>query len=156
MVSCLPPGVRLTIVVDCCLPSGVLELPFVCDPQRGWVECLNPQHVACDAICFGAATDEELSPEELRALRSRAGGPITTAFLQALQHLASQRRLVTYLELLSQVQAQLQQEGLRRRVQLSVTQTFDPSCRLFRFFDAIPNGNAEIGLRSRRAHRSLR
>jgi len=153
----LPAGVRLTALMDCCVPTAVMELPFVCDTEQGWLEDPYAWHVACDAVCLSASPNEDLGPTELQALCTRSEGVIVESFLTALQDLAGQRRgRVNYLELLEQMQFFLKQQPLPRRARLSATQLFDPSSRPFRFFDAIPNGHREIGLRRPKLHRSLR
>lgn len=157
LVRSLPAGVRLTVVIDTCLPCSCLELPLVCETGRGWVADSNPWHTAGDVICFGAAPDEELSAEALRALRGRPGGAITTALLQALHDLAARRQgRVTYLEVLEAANQRLRELGLERRLQLSSAQTFHPGRRHFKFSDAVPNGQAHIGLQRPRRHRSSR
>lgn len=34
----LPAGVRLTAIMDSCLPCAVMELPYICHPEQGWLE----------------------------------------------------------------------------------------------------------------------
>lgn len=156
LVRPLPAGCRLTAIVDCSVPCSCLELPYVCDPSRGWVEDPTPHHVECDAVCFSAAPDEELTADELQTLQGRPG-LITSGFLDALHQIAARRQgPATFLELLAQVREQIGRAGFCRQPVLSASQAFDPTRRHFRFFDPVPNGNAELGLRAPRLHRSLR
>jgi len=156
LVRCLPPSVRLTALVDCCLPCLCLDLPRVCDPrqQGGWQEVPNPYHTLGDVVCISAEPDVEPSMEELTALRSRYSGVVTSAFTTALQDLASQREGPrTYLDLYQTLERRLKTD--MRRPRLAVSQPFDAKQRTFRFFDALPNMNAEVGLRSPKKHHWL-
>jgi len=156
LVRCLPPSVRLTALVDCCLPSLCLDLPRVLDPgqQGGWQEVPNPYHTLGDVVCISAEPDVEPSMEELTALRSRYSGVITSAFTIALQDLASQRKgPKTYLDLYRTLERRLKTDS--RRPRLVVSQPFDAEQRKFRFFDALPNMNEEVGLSRPKKHHWL-
>mmetsp|Transcript_40072 Transcript_40072/g.114537 ORF Transcript_40072/g.114537 Transcript_40072/m.114537 type:complete len:396 (-) Transcript_40072:96-1283(-) len=151
LVRPLPAGARLTVLVDCCLPSCLLDLAWACD-GRGWREALEPQHAEGDCVCLSAEPLEDISPEGLQELRRRPSGLLTEAFCDGLQQLAQLRRgPVTHLELLEEVRGQLCNSGHLRRPRLSASQAFDPA-RTFRFSDAVPNGNAEVGLRRPKQH----
>lgn len=158
LVRELPSGVRLTMLIDSCLPCICPELPFIYElPKAQWAEEENPWHSAGDVICIGAELDEieDLQPERLCALRDLEEGLVTSCFLQAIQSLAQQRKgPVTYLALISEVQEQLHSRGFQRRVRFSASQAFELDKRAFRFFDALENSNPEVGLRSKKIHRS--
>ena len=136
LVQPLPPYVRLTMLIDCCIPCLCPELPLLYDLQQDrWVlGSATPSHG--DVICL-AAVGSEMTMEDLQQIRAAEQGLVTSAFLQAMQQLAQQRKgPVTYQELVSEASQHLQPYA-HRGLQLSVTQMFDPNVRTFRFFDAI-------------------
>lgn len=154
LVRPLPPSSRLTALIDCCIPFVCLDLPWVCDPERGWVEESNPYHTLGDVICFSGQPDEEISNEGLQALRGRPAGIVTEAFIHALQEIAKRRSgPANYMELGAQMYDKFQESGHARQLRLSVSQPFDLAARNFRFFDASPNSNAEVGIQSKRKPR---
>jgi len=155
LVRNLPAGVRLTAIVDTCVPGVTLKLPWSFDVQ-GWVEESDAYHTFGDAVCFSLQPVEDLSSELLRSLCALPGGVITTAFLQTLKTLAFQKRSVTYVELFEQLHKELMASGLGWKARLSVSQAFDPSRRPFRFSDAVPNGNGTVGLSVHRHHKAPR
>ncbi|OLP96648.1 Metacaspase-1 [Symbiodinium microadriaticum] len=132
----LPAHVRLTMLLDCCIPCLCPELPLLYDlEQDRWVVGSSASSSA-DVVCFSAA-GSEMTLEELNQLRMAEHGFVTSAFLQAMQQLAQQRKgPVTYQELVSEASQHLRPLA-HRALQLSVTQMFDPNVRTFRFFDAI-------------------
>lgn len=139
LVRHLPAGVRLTALIDCCNPGSCMNLPFSCSPELGWVEEPNPWHTLGDVILLHARS-ESATPVGA----SQPSGVVTTTFLQAMREIAERRRgPVTYLELVSQILEIMR--GHELRPCLSASQAFDPTARTFRFFDAVPNGNQDLG-----------
>ncbi|CAE7387312.1 MCA1 [Symbiodinium sp. CCMP2456] len=132
----LPAHVRLTMLLDCCIPCLCPELPLLYDVEQDrWVVGGSASSSA-DVVCFSAA-GSDMTPEQLNQLRMAEHGFVTSAFLQAMQQLAQQRKgPVTYQELVSEASQHLRPFA-HRALQLSVTQMFDPNVRTFRFFDAI-------------------
>ena len=132
----LPAHVRLTMLLDCCIPCLCPELPLLYDVEQDrWVAGSSASSSA-DVVCFSAA-GSDMTLEELNQLRMAEHGFVTSAFLQAMQQLAQQRKgPVTYQELVSEASQHLRPLA-HRALQLSVTQMFDPNVRTFRFFDAI-------------------
>eukprot|EP00439_Symbiodinium_sp_Y106_P058719 s4459_g8.t1 len=132
----LPAHVRLTMLLDCCIPCLCPELPLLYDVEQDrWVVGSSASSSA-DVVCFSAA-GSDMTMEDLHQLRMAEHGFVTSAFLQAMQHLAQQKKgPVTYQELVSEASQHLRPFA-HRALQLSVTQMFDPNVRTFRFFDAI-------------------
>jgi len=154
LVHGLPPDVRLTALLDCCHPGVAMGLPFLgCVPVEAPAVALEVTLQAAaavgDVICFALCADEqELNSVMARALYSRTGGVLTTAFARTMGALAArQQGPVTYLELLVELQGQVRSDGVvpARRPQLSVSRAFDPSARAFRLSDAHPAAAAAEG-----------
>lgn len=157
LVRDLPSGVRLTILVDCCIPGPTANLPFVCDPRRGWLHELDACHSQGDVISLSAFYAGEFPTNSLEVLCGRPGGALSMAFVGALVELARRSAgPVTYMDLLTQMREQFKHFGLAWQPQLSTTQKFNPCVRTFRVSDATPNQNSEFGLRTRKRHRQLR
>lgn len=142
LVSTLPKGVRLTMLVDCCVPCSCPQLPFQWNAQSlQWSEDADASSLAptaaADIVGLGGASEAEMSPEQLTEALRAEQGPITEAFLQAMQELAARRKgPVTFAELLEGASLRLQGTA-HAFLQLSATRLFDPKSRSFRFFDAI-------------------
>eukprot|EP00928_Gymnodinium_smaydae_P028500 TRINITY_DN21718_c0_g3_i1.p1 TRINITY_DN21718_c0_g3~~TRINITY_DN21718_c0_g3_i1.p1 ORF type:complete len:828 (+),score=88.06 TRINITY_DN21718_c0_g3_i1:109-2592(+) len=152
IVRHLPAGVRLTALLDCCVPGLSLNLPWVCDEQRGWVAEPDAYQTLGDVVCFSLRAAEDVSADLLRALCARPSGVMTSTFLEALGQLAQrQGGPVTYLQLVASMRELLRVTDLDWQIRFTASQAFDPSQRPFRFSDAVSNGNPTIGLQVPRA-----
>lgn len=160
LVRKLPSGVRLTMLVDCCLPGICPELPFIYnDEHRTWDVEVNPYHTLGDVVCFSGEPSamQDISLESLQTIKGLEAGLITTSFLKAIQSLAqSARGPVTYDVLFAEVVKKAEQMEYTCLPRLTATQAFDVATRAFKFSDAICNRNAKVGLSSKRTHRSHR
>ncbi|CAL1128098.1 unnamed protein product [Cladocopium goreaui] len=138
LISSLPAGVRLTMLADCCVPCACPQLPFLWDAgHKQWMATSLPTGAKADVVGLGGNSEGEMTPLQLAEAQAAEHGPVTGAFLRAMQDLAGQRKgPVTYAELLAEASRHLQGTA-QEFLQLSATKLFDPASRTFRFFDAI-------------------
>eukprot|EP00406_Dinophysis_acuminata_P015370 CAMPEP_0179348438 /NCGR_PEP_ID=MMETSP0797-20121207/73696_1 /TAXON_ID=47934 /ORGANISM="Dinophysis acuminata, Strain DAEP01" /LENGTH=472 /DNA_ID=CAMNT_0021063231 /DNA_START=1 /DNA_END=1415 /DNA_ORIENTATION=- len=79
----LPPGVKLTAVMDCCHSGTGLDLPYSWT-QRGWREEVNPYFPRGDVQLFSGCEDDDVSADACSRY-GQAGGAMTTAFCDVLR-----------------------------------------------------------------------
>jgi len=134
IVKPLPPGVRLTAVMDSCHSGTGLDLPFTFKERQGWREETNPFHSPSDVQLFSGCVDSGTSSD------CRAGGAMTNAFCEVLRG----NPYPTYPELMHRLQQHLIYHGFKQKPQLTSTQQFDLN-RPFFLTDAVPNQNSCLG-----------
>jgi len=142
LVKPLPPGVRLTAVMDCCHSGTGMDLPFECDlTRRGgtWEEEPNPFHSTGDVQLFSGCEDEQTSAD-VTTRAGRSAGAMTTAFTKALLEYPNP----TYPQLMHALHKNLQREGHSQRPVLSASQRFNLN-RIFSLEDVTPNTNPQVG-----------
>lgn len=141
LVQTLPSGAKLTAVIDACHSGSGLDLPFTWDMRRiDWKEEVNPFHTQGDVEMFSGCTDSKTSADISGRFSKRAGGAMTTAFVEVL----IKDPCPTYPILLSRLHQILQHKGFRQRPVLSSSQAFDFK-RPFLLDDIIPNQNKRLG-----------
>lgn len=157
MVKNLPSGVRLTALFDCCVPGVSFGLPWAHDMQHGWAEEPDAFHTLGDVVCYHLCSIGEITAEKLQWVCALPGGVLTTVFLGALRTLAARREgPVSHSQVMQQMAADLQSCPLACEVRMSASQRFDVQARTFRFFDAMPNRNPNLGLCVPRRHKAPR
>lgn len=140
IVHSLPEGARLTCVMDSCHSGTGMDLPFQFTGGFGrpWREETNPCHSLGDVQLFSGCQEDSTSADS--SGYGRAGGAMTTAFCDVLRS----GRVLTYPELMAQLNNLMRSRGFSQVAQLSSSQAFDPN-RPFLLEDVHPNINPQIG-----------
>ncbi|KAH9178300.1 peptidase C14 [Lactarius sanguifluus] len=120
MVSPLPPGCRLTAVLDCCHSGTLLDLPFIYDsrgrPKQNDPIVVQRKSSQADVISLSACKDSE------RAFEAREGGALRRAFIENMTSPGSRR---TYYEITRNLRAYMNANDFRQRPQLSSCRPID-------------------------------
>ncbi|KAI9428702.1 caspase domain-containing protein [Lactarius indigo] len=120
MVKPLPPGCRLTAILDCCHSGTLLDLPFIYD-SRGRPKQTDPIVVRrksseADVISLSACKDNE------RAFEAREGGALRKAFIGYMTNPESRR---TYYDITRYLRTYMDSNNFRQRPQLSSCRHID-------------------------------
>jgi len=159
LVYNLPEGARLTALMDMCHSGTGLDLPYDYNVNtRRWTEDVNPAHSRGDVVLFSGCEDSQTSADVQGY--SGAGGAMTLAFTKAYQQCSSS----TYHEFLSVVKRELRKKRHSQRPQLTSSQQFDASSRIFSLGHdnggitsmIEPNHNPQVGRQKRRHVRPAR
>eukprot|EP01055_Gregarina_sp_Pseudo9_P000145 Gregarina_sp_Pseudo_9__144@NODE_109_length_4207_cov_15_727207_g101_i0_p2_GENE_NODE_109_length_4207_cov_15_727207_g101_i0NODE_109_length_4207_cov_15_727207_g101_i0_p2_ORF_typecomplete_len538_score84_16Peptidase_C14/PF00656_22/7_5e56Raptor_N/PF14538_6/0_00038CUE/PF02845_16/0_034Peptidase_C13/PF01650_18/0_073UBA/PF00627_31/0_18HOIPUBA/PF16678_5/0_17DUF982/PF06169_12/4_6e03DUF982/PF06169_12/0_79_NODE_109_length_4207_cov_15_727207_g101_i025274140 len=127
----LPVGVRLFCVMDCCHSGTGLDLPFVCDIERGsWVKIRTKYSTQADVTLVSGCRADQTSADLTLRNGKRAGGALTLAFLSSLSAKPFKH---TYHSLVSRTSKVLKDRGFSQVIQLSSSIPFDYKKRPFRF-----------------------
>ena len=137
--------------MDCCHSGTGLDLPYDYQSGRGW-RCEDvPFHTRGDVQMLSGCEDDQTSAETYHNFS--AGGAMTNALLKALKD----NPLPLYPDLFRALHANLRKKGFRQRPQLTSSQPFDVSNRVFSLTDGfVPNHNAVYGVPPGAKHRHRR
>ena len=151
LVKDLPEGCKLTAVMDCCHSGTGLDLPYDYQSGRGW-RCEDvPFHTRGDVQMLSGCEDDQTSADTYHNFS--AGGAMTNALLKALKD----NPLPLYPDLFRALHANLRKKGFRQRPQLTSSQPFDVTNRVFSLTDGfVPNHNAVYGVPPGAKHRHRR
>ena len=163
LVYNLPDGARLTALMDMCHSGTGLDLPFDYNVNtKRWTEDINPAHSRGDVVLFSGCEDSQTSADVQGW--SGAGGAMTQAFTKAYM----QCPMATYHEFLRVVKGELRKNRYSQRPQLTSSQQFDASSRIFSLGHESerggggipsmiePNHNPQVGRQKRRHVRPAR
>jgi len=126
LVYALPEGARLTALMDMCHSGTGLDLPYDYNVDtRRWTEDVNPAHSAGDVVLFSGCEDAQTSADVQSGYQ--AGGAMTQAFMEAYNRIS----MSTYHEFLTMVKKALRKKRFSQRPQLTSSQQFDASARIF-------------------------
>mmetsp|Transcript_134244 Transcript_134244/g.326237 ORF Transcript_134244/g.326237 Transcript_134244/m.326237 type:complete len:537 (-) Transcript_134244:215-1825(-) len=145
IVATLPPGAKLTAVMDCCHSGTGLDLPFTLQGGR-WMEEDNPSHSAGDVILISGCQDEQTSSDGGGGY-GRPMGAMTTAFCNTLER----NPVLTHTQLLDQLRGELRSGGFEQLPSLTSSQAFDAAGKPFSPCDNIEgNSNPQLGRQFRK------
>jgi len=162
LVYNLPEGARLTALMDMCHSGTGLDLPYDYNVNtRRWTEDINPAHSKGDVVLFSGCEDSQTSADVQGW--NGAGGAMTQAFTKAYM----QCPCATYHEFLTVVKSELRKNRYSQRPQLTSSQQFDASSRIFSLgHESVgsggitsmiePNHNPQVGRQKRRHVRPAR
>jgi hypothetical protein len=148
--------------MDMCHSGTGLDLPYDYNLNtRRWTEDINPAHSRGDVVLFSGCEDSQTSADVQNW--SGAGGAMTKAFTKAYM----QRPMTTYHEFLCVVKSELRESRHSQRPQLTSSQRFDASSRVFSLGQEKdggggipsmiePNHNPQVGRQKRRHVRPAR
>ena len=162
LVYHLPPGARITALMDMCHSGTGLDLPYDYNVNtRRWTEDINPAHSQGDVVLFSGCEDSQTSADVGGGFNKQAGGAMTQAFMKAYEQTAA---MSTYHEFLHAVKHQLRKKRYSQRPQLTSSQQFDAQSRIFSVgyqtsgipSTIEPNHNSKIGRQKRRHVRPAR
>ena len=151
-----------TALMDMCHSGTGLDLPYDYNLNtRRWTEDINPAHSRGDVVLFSGCEDSQTSADVQNW--SGAGGAMTKAFTKAYM----QRPMTTYHEFLCVVKSELRESRHSQRPQLTSSQRFDASSRIFSLGQETeggggipsmiePNHNPQVGRQKRRHVRPAR
>ncbi|KAK3280423.1 hypothetical protein CYMTET_11722, partial [Cymbomonas tetramitiformis] len=146
-----------------CAPGDILFFHFSghgaqqVDPSGVEEDGMDETICPCDFNQAGQISDNEIfmSLDEQCSMDAnaygRAGGAMTTAFVEALSNHPNH----TYPTLMDNLHHNLRRHGFKQRPQLSSSQAFDIN-RPFTLFDIQPNQNPQIGLQFRKKKKPRR
>eukprot|EP01071_Lankesteria_metandrocarpae_P005848 Lankesteria_metandrocarpae@DN4144_c0_g2_i1.p1 len=141
MVSCLPEGVKLISVMDCCHSGTGLDLPFIFNTEtNSWRSEKNPKLCQADVMMFSGCRDEETSADVMIPSKG-SGGAMSMAVLSTLTANPFNQSLSG---LMTELHSIMKQRGFAQRPQLSSTQRM-PIDQSVSFVNIIPNLNAQLG-----------
>lgn len=139
----VPPGVRLTAIVDACHSASVFSLPFNLYPQSTGrdFQQLHVDNVPGDIFLISGCKDDQTSADvsEVASFfhgngHHGAGGVCTTALLQILEQGEGHK---TYEQVLEEMDAIVKAKGYTQIPQMSSSQAFNAS-EPFSFFGPLP------------------
>jgi len=145
IVAPLPPGAKLTAVMDCCHSGTGLDLPFTLQ-RGGWCEDDNPCHSAGDILLISGCQDEQCSSDGGGGY-GRPMGAMTTALCNTLER----SPVLTHVQLLESLRGELRQGGFEQIPSLTSSQRFDAIGKPFTPCDNIEgNMNPQLGRQFRK------
>uniref|UniRef100_A0A7S4QP01 C2H2-type domain-containing protein n=1 Tax=Alexandrium monilatum TaxID=311494 RepID=A0A7S4QP01_9DINO len=145
IIATLPPGVKLTAVMDCCHSGTGLDLPFTLAGGQ-WMEDDNPCHSAGDVILISGCQDEQTSSDGGGGY-GRPMGAMTTALCNTLER----SPVLTHSQLLEQLRGELVSGGFEQVPSLTSSQRFDANSKLFNPCENIEgNTNPQLGRQFRK------
>lgn len=135
MIERLPPGARLTAVIDCCHSGTILDLPYeYAGFGQGQFRMLHqpphPPHHAPDVVLFSGCADNQTSADVGNATsfgnanqhgKGTSGGAATNAFSHALTNTKG----LSYVQLLEAMRAVLRERRYVQVPQMSSTKPID-------------------------------
>eukprot|EP00928_Gymnodinium_smaydae_P013471 TRINITY_DN1490_c0_g2_i1.p1 TRINITY_DN1490_c0_g2~~TRINITY_DN1490_c0_g2_i1.p1 ORF type:complete len:531 (+),score=122.68 TRINITY_DN1490_c0_g2_i1:52-1593(+) len=140
LVTPLPSGVKLTIILDCCHSGTAVDLPFIWEEPDHWEEVGGTSYTAGDVQMFSGCEDDQCSMDVSR--RGKANGAMTTAMTEAIREDPGRQ----YPELLNRLREILAERGYEQFPRLTSSQRFDPRAKTFSLCEgAIPNKNPMLG-----------
>eukprot|EP00406_Dinophysis_acuminata_P073410 CAMPEP_0179246836 /NCGR_PEP_ID=MMETSP0797-20121207/19299_1 /TAXON_ID=47934 /ORGANISM="Dinophysis acuminata, Strain DAEP01" /LENGTH=520 /DNA_ID=CAMNT_0020954437 /DNA_START=1 /DNA_END=1563 /DNA_ORIENTATION=- len=136
----LPPGVKLTAVMDCCHSGTGLDLPYTWQ-YSNWAEEDNPCHSAGDVILISGCQDEQTSSDGGGGY-GKPMGAMTTALCNTLER----NPTVTHVQMLDDLRKELRRGGFDQIPSLTSSQRFDARGKMFSPCDNIEgNSNTMLG-----------
>lgn len=144
IVASLPPGVKLTAVLDCCHSGTGLDLPFTYQ-RGGWMEEDNPAHSQGDVLLISGCQDDQCSSDGGGGY-GRPMGAMTTALCNTLER----NPLLDHTQLIEELRRELRNGGFEQIPSLTASQRFNVQ-KQFTPVDGIEgNTNAQIGRQFRK------
>ncbi|KPI86193.1 metacaspase putative (MCA5) [Leptomonas seymouri] len=126
LVAPLPPGVRMTVVFDCCHSATMLDMPFsyIAPRHSGtreqMVQVRRNNYSNGDVIMFSGCTDQGTSAD-VRSGGGAANGAATLAFTWSLLHTKG----FSYLNILLKTREELRKQGREQVPQLTSSKPID-------------------------------
>lgn len=133
VVAPLPPGAKLTAVMDCCHSGTTLDLPLAWRVPTGWAEEANPCHSAGDVVLLSGCQDDQTSADGAGSY-AKPMGAMTTAFCNTVEkshRRGSTHEQLTYQRLLETVRGELKTAGFTQVPRMTASQQFDAIGKLF-------------------------
>jgi len=119
----VPPGAKLTAVMDCCHSGTGMDLPY--EYSTGCQIC-GSQGVAKvtrgDVICFSGCRDDQTSADSQALSRVAHTGVLTFSFVKCVE---DHHPYLTYSSLLMNMQQAILQKGFKQVIQLSSGKQLD-------------------------------
>merc|ERR1719221_1691849 len=141
IVAPLPPGAKLTAVMDCCHSGTGLDLPFEWK-YNNWMEEDNPCHSSGDVVLISGCQDDQCSSDGGGGY-GRPMGAMTTALCNTLER----QPMLT----ISQLLGELRRGGFEQIPSITSSQRFDPQRKPFNPCDYIDgNTNPMLGRQFRK------
>lgn len=113
----VPPGAKLTAVMDCCHSGTGMDLPFSystgcqsCDPLG------TSKITRGDIVCFSGCRDDQTSADSTTLSYVAHSGVLTYSFVKAVE---DHHPYLTYSTLLQTMQTAVRQKGFRQVIQMT-------------------------------------
>jgi len=144
VVARLPPGAKLTAVMDCCHSGTGLDLPFILKPGQ-WIEEDNPAHSAGDVLLISGCQDEQTSSDGGGGY-GRPMGAMTTALCNTLE----QNPVLSHVQLIEGLRGELRNGGFEQVPSLTASQAFNAQKQFSPVDNIEGNGNPQLGRQFRK------
>jgi hypothetical protein len=150
LVAMLPPGAKLTAVMDCCHSGTGLDLPYTWN-FGNWQEEDNPCHSAGDVLLISGCQDDQTSSDGGGGY-GRPMGAMTTALCNTLER----NPTLNHVQLIEELRRELRRGGFEQIPSLTSSQRF----RLDKMFSPVDgiegNSNQVVGRQFRKKKHAKR
>eukprot|EP00933_Yihiella_yeosuensis_P031587 TRINITY_DN25163_c0_g1_i1.p1 TRINITY_DN25163_c0_g1~~TRINITY_DN25163_c0_g1_i1.p1 ORF type:complete len:509 (-),score=109.59 TRINITY_DN25163_c0_g1_i1:72-1400(-) len=142
LVSPLPSGVKLVIILDCCHSGTAVDLPYVWQTGDGnWRELTGSGFAAADVQMFSGCRDDQCSMDV--SWGGSRGGAMTCCLTKAIREDPTGFEYPALLERLHEI---LQENGYEQVPLLTSSQAFHPESMNFNVCaGTVPNKNSVLG-----------